>query len=366
MRAGIKRRRRLGRQRRLAEQIRRIRHALGAQGLAAAAVLILSVAVAALLDIDRKNRGNVEELVAYAESDGMDPVALVVAAGKAHRILFLGDVHSAAEPKRIAVAAIEALARGPGLDAVVLEVSSAEQPYIDQYLASDPEDASILLAHPRTLRDHWGISREYLEIYRCVWRLNRVLGPERQIRIVAADLPDWPPVRAVGPRDAARQYALRDEHMADLLEREVLSRDPRARVLIFMGGYHGLKQGHAELHLGVGAPVRVDWLGGRLRQKYPGQVYTVVSDGAPEPTQFGAIASYGATRVFDLFRRHLPASRAPFALRVDERFDFVRQPFYEPNGPGMNLDLQPDDYRLRDVVDAYIYLGVARGIERRR
>ena len=68
----------------------------------------------------------------------------------------------------------------------------------------------------------------------------------------------------------------------------------------------------------------------------------------------------------DLFRRHLPASRAPFALRVDERFDFVRQPFYEPNGPGMNLDLQPDDYRLRDVVDAYIYLGVARGIERRR
>lgn len=330
---------------------------VGFGGIAAGTVLILTIATAALIDRWGGREEEAEALLEYARTARTEPVALALAAAQRHRVLFLGDVHPAAQPKRIAAELIEELARGPGLDVVVLEVAADEQPAIDAYLASDPEDPGILLSHPRTLRQHWGASREYLEIYRRVWRLNRALGPDRHIRIIAADLPDWPPVRPVSPHAAVRLYAERDAYMADRLEREVFARHPHARVLVFMGGYHGIKSGGATLHYGGGPPVNVTWLATRLRERRLADVYTILLDGSPLTAAFGDIRSYGATRVFDFFRSRLPDVPAPFALHVDERFDFLRDPFYASSGPGMNLEILPRGYRLRDVADAYVFLG---------
>jgi len=330
---------------------------LGFGGIAAGTVLVLTIATAALIDRWGGREEEAQALLEYARTARTDPIALALAAAQRHRVLFLGDVHPAAQPKRIAGELIEELARGPGLDVVVLEVAADEQPAIDAYLGSDPEDVGILLSHPRTLRQHWGASREYLEIYRRVWRLNRALGADRRIRIIAADLPDWPPLRPISPHAAIRLYAERDAYMADRLEQEVFARHPQARVLVFMGGYHGIKSGGATLHYGGGPPVDVTWLATRLRQRRLADVYTILLDGSPLTAAFGDIQSYGATRVFDLFRSRLSGVPAPFALYIDERFDFLRDPFYESSGPGMNLEILPRGYRLRDVADAYVYLG---------
>lgn len=330
---------------------------LGFGGIAAGTVLALTIATAALIDRWGGSEEDAEALLAYARTAHTEPVALALAAARRHPVLFLGDVHPAAAPKRIAAELIGELARGPGLDVVVLEVASDQQAAIDAYLASDPEDASILLSNPRSLRQHWGVSREYLEIYRSVWRLNRALGPGRRIRVLAADLPDWPPTRALSPQAAVRLYARRDAFMADRIEQEVFARHPHARVLVFMGGYHGIKSGGATLRYGGGPPVGVTWLATRLRERRLADVYTILLDGSPLTAAFGDIRSYGATRVFDLFRSRLSGVPAPFALHIDERFDFLHDPFYESSGPGMNLEILPQGYRLRDVADAYVYLG---------
>lgn len=347
--------------RRARRHLPRRRLPIGPGGLAILAVLVLTIGTAMLLR-DRRSWAEVGGLLEYARTRQLDPVSLAVAAGRSRRMVFLGDVHSSAEPKRIAAETIEVLARRPGLDAVVLEVDADQQPYIDRYLESDPENTSILFAHPRTLREHWGASRDYLEIYRRVWRLNRALGPGRRIRIIAADLPGWPPAQPLPPRAAAVRYARRDAFMAELVEREILDGNPRARVLIFMGGYHALKGGHAALHFGGGSPVAVTWLATRLHQEHPGEIFTILVDGGPRPTGYGFATSYGSTRIFDLFRKHLPRATAPFGLVVNDRFDFVSEPIYETRTPELDLSIGPDGYRLQEVIDGYIYLGVARGV----
>lgn len=116
-----------------------------------------------------------DSLVAYVRGHAEPPDSLVLRAFESHHLVFVGDVHPAAEPKRLVARLVPALVAQARLDALVLEVPFEQQPVIDAYLASDPEDVAVLLGHPLTLRAHWGASREYLEIYRGVWSANR--GP---------------------------------------------------------------------------------------------------------------------------------------------------------------------------------------------
>lgn len=351
MRSELRRGRRRARRR-----LRRHRLRVDASWYVGAGVLALGLAVAALLE-GRRAEADVAHLVEYARARRIAPVELVEAAGRANRIVFLGDVHHAHAPKLLAAAAVEALARGPGLDALVLEVGADQQPYIDAYLASEPENAAILLAHPRTLHQARGVDRSYLEIYRRVWKLNQELGPGRRIEIIAADLPGWPPERRHPPAVAARRYAARDAHMEQVIEREVLAGNPLARVLIFMGGYHGLKHGGATLAVAGAPPVRVTWLAARLLANHPGEVYTILPDAPRVPAGEDEVVAYAPTRAFELLRRNLTDAPGPFALRVDESFDFLSTPILEANLPGFELSADPEEYTLTDVIDGYVFLG---------
>jgi hypothetical protein len=329
------------------------------------AILLVAISTAALLD-GRRDRQDEAGLIDYARASQSDPIRLVVAAGHRHQIIFLGDVLPAPEPKRIAADAIDALAHGPGLDAVVLEVGSDQQHRIDAYLESEPENPGILLAEPRIVHDEWGVAPEYLEIYRRVWRLNHTLEVGRRIRILAVDLPGWPPASTLPPQTAAAQYGQRDSYMTEQLESALLAGNPRARLLIFMGGHHGLKSGQAELHAGPGTPVPVVWLGTRLRQLHPGEVFTIMVDGATRPSAPGAVMGYTASSVYDFLRKRLPDATRPFALAVDGRFDFLRAPIRATAVPGLEMRIQPNNYRLQDVADAYIFLGTGAGTGKSR
>lgn len=322
------------------------------------AALIVAVASAALID-GRRDRRDEAGLIAHARDNQGDPVRMIASAGRRHQIVFLGDLPAEPTPKRIAADAIDALAHGPGLDAVVLEIGSDLQSRIDTYLETEPENTQILLAEPRTVQSQWGVTQDYLEIYRRVWRLNRTLEPGRRIRILAADLPGWPPQSPLPPDQAAAQYAQRDAYMTERIESMILAGSPRARLLIFMGGYHGLKSGQAELIAGAGTPVPVVWLGTRLRQLHPGEVYTIVVDGGTAQLAAATVAGYTASRVYDFLRRRLPETTRPFALAVDDRFDFLRAPIRATTAPGLEMRIRPNDYRLQDVADGYIFLGSA-------
>lgn len=317
-------------------------------------VLVASVATATLLN-RRRTEMQAAELVAYAERARMDPVQLVLWGARANTIVLLGDVAGLTAPKRIAARAIDALARGPGLDAVVLDVPESLQPVIDRYLESDPEDAGLLAVSPGALPSASSVAHAYLQIYRAVWRFNQTVGPARRIRIVAAGLPtDGAAAGVRAPHVIASQYARRDEHMMQRTEEEVLQRSPGARVLVFAEGYHVLQRGRGRLHFAGGMPIDVIWLGARLAARHPTQVFSILIDRAPASAGLGI--EYTATRVADLLRKGVWTVTAPFGVPLDRHFDFVREPIHTAVGPGLRLEILPDGYRLRELADGYIYL----------
>lgn len=295
-----------------------------------------------------------DALVRYVRARAESPDSLVLRAFESHRLVFLGDVHPAAEPKRLVARLIPELARRGRLDALVLEVPFEQQPVIDVYLRSDPEDVGILVGHPLTLRAHWGASREYLEIYRAVWSANRAGA---RVRIVAADAPRGPP-QVGSEREAVARYARRDAVMARRILHEVLEPDPDARVLIFLGGYHGLKRLGADVEWN-GARARVRWMAARLEERWPEPVYTILADGGPEPAPDRDGPSHGATRWFALFRARVePEVPAPFAVALDPVFDAWPRPLLDLREGAISLRFRPREYGLVGSVDAYLYLGL--------
>jgi hypothetical protein len=321
----------------------------------AIATVLAIVLIAALLDWRGRGTADVQ-LVASMRQAAQDPYTLITGGARAHRFVFLGDLPGAVVPKRFAATVIERLAADPGLDAVALPVDAELQPVIDRYLDSHPEDASILLARPRALREWEGTGRAYLDIYRTVWRLNQELGADRRIRIFAIDMVGWAGDPGRSPARLARDYAVRDSVMVARITEELLTRDQRARVLFFVDGLNALKTGGARVQTGGAGLVEGEWLAARLRRAHPGEVFTVLLDAPPGRVVGGEVAVYRGTRFYESLRR---ADDLPdrFGVRIDESLDGVIRPIRATSAPGITVDIVPQDYRLRDVADVYVLLG---------
>ncbi len=329
--------------------------------IVAVVLLIAIIGTAALLNGRNRDSASLA-LVKEIRADHVAPLALISTAASTHRFLFLSDIPGSTETKLLAGSVIDTLAKSPGLDMIILEVPSDEQPYIDTYLDSNPENAAILMSRPRLLGNAGG-SQAVLALYRRVWKLNRSLGAARQIRIAFVDVPNWPPAGVQRPRETASIYASRDRAMFDQIEKTVLARHPAARILAFMSTNHVLRTGVEKLRFAGGQPISVTPLAELEAKEHPGEVYSVLVDAPSVASSSGKPGTVGATKVFDIVRRNLPDLGSSFGMRVGPGFDVLREPVYEREVGGVKVDIEPHDYHLRDVVDGYIYLGYGAKLE---
>ena len=272
-----------------------------------------------------------------------DPFRFVQSALGRHQVVFLGDVHPLAQPKLLVERLIREQAPTAPIHLLALEVASEHQEVIDRYLASRPEDVGILLARPRTLRAHWGASAEYLSIYRAVHHWNRSHA-EQPVRIVAADVRGWP-MAPLTEGMAAGGFANRDQWMASGF-RKVLAEHPDRRVLVFMGGYHGLKVVGGSVTVGAVTERFDRWFAGYLADGGV-DIYSILTDARQE-------RGHGATRVFD---RLAAGRREDFAVELDSTTDVVDQPLHDIEQEGYALEFQPGRFPLRRAVDALLVLG---------
>jgi hypothetical protein len=319
----------------------------------AVALAVLALIIAAALVLDRGAGAELEPVQEALATRGRPPVEIVEGVGRVGQIVLLSDIQGHGGPKRVAAEAIRALAEGPGLDAVVLEVPSDEQPYIDTYLNRSQEDATLLLARPAAVREHTGMAREYLEIYRMVWRMNQEVGAARRIRVIAVDHPDWPPPDGASPQDVADRYARRAPYMLERMDQELLALMPEARVLVFVDGYLTLQRSHGRLSFAGGATRDVPWLGELLRERAATAPRTVLIDAATSATAVHRLPRYHGTELHRPLRRAVDRSAG---IRIDETFSVIRSPILETAAPGLRLEIVPRGYVLREVADGYIFL----------
>lgn len=324
---------------------------LGITGAFAVGALLVIVVAAWL--VDRRGASAPDRrLVALAESSHEDPLDLLTRAARANRIVFLSDIHNATSPKRLAAHAVPRIAATSGLDAIAIEVGSDQQPYIDAYLDRSPEDASVLLSHPKTIGEPGSATRAFLDLYHAVWQLNEKLGADQRIRIVAADLPGWPLAAANVSGDAAGRMGKRDEQMQNVIE-NIIARIPNARILIFMSGLHGLKRGSVLVQSGGSEAVTVTPLAERLTQQTD-EVYTFLVDAPSSGLTTGELAPYVGTRVAEILAR--ANVNKSFGATIGSEFDYLKQPIVEKKTPGIEYSILPRAYKLRDAADGYLYL----------
>jgi hypothetical protein len=281
-------------------------------------------------------------LLAALTGPPVDPLQFLQAAVRDHQIVFLGDIHPLAEPKLLVTSLIREQREDQAIDLLALEVASEQQEWIDRYLSSSPENIRLLLDHPRTLRAHWGVSAEYLGIYREVYRWN-LEHPRHPVRILAADLRGWP-IAPLTPHMATGGFVNRDVWMAAAF-RKMLEQRPTWRVLIFMGGYHGLKSVGGQVAIGRVHDRFDHWFAGYLLDDGT-QVYTILSDARQTGTR-------PATRMFE---RLAAMSGGNFATALDSTTDDVREPLYDVDQEGFSLEFWPSRFALRLAADAMLIL----------
>lgn len=331
-----------------------LRQPLSWQRGGALALVALLVVMATALFVDSGEDAAVTPVAEYAEQRGVEPMALVESMGRSARVLLLSDVHGQRGPKQVAAAAIRTLAAGPGLDAVLLEVPSDEQRYIDAYFSQSADDATVLLSRPRAIREQDGNPRDYLEVYRAIRETNDAVGAARRIRVIAGDLPDWPPPEGAAPEQVARLYAQRPEHMLRRLDEELFSITPDARVLVFVDGYLTLQQTQGELQFAGGDAVRTEWLGELLRRRSATDTRTLLID---SPTaRSGTVERLPRYRGTELYRPLRRTLDRDLGVRVQDAFSGVRDPVVTVSSPGLRLEILPRGYTLREVADGYLFL----------
>lgn len=332
-----------------------MRQPLSWQRGGAVALAVLVVVMVAALVLDSGGTAELDPVVQALEQRGREPADLVERMGRAARVVLLSDVPGQRAPKRLAAQSVRTLAAGPGLDAVVLDVPAEEQPYIDAYLNRSVEDATVLMSRPRAVREHEGLARDYLEIYRAVREINEGVGAARRIRVIAAGLPDWPPPEGAAPEEVARLYSLRAQHMLRRMDEEVFSLMPEARVLVFVDGYLTQKRTRGLLRFGGGEAVEVEWLGELLRRRAPADTRTILLEvAAGRGGAVQRIPNYHGTELYRPLRRELSETAA---VQVGEAFGVIRNPVLEFSSPGLRLEILPRGYTLREVADGYVFYG---------
>lgn len=171
----------------------------------------------------------------------LDAIPAILDAFRTHQLVAIGDAHGNRQGDAFRLALVRDPRFAAAVDDILVESgNSRHQEIIDRFVRGEdvPRDA---LQRPwlDTTQQHVA-SLDVPELVTTVRGLNASLPPERRMRILLGEPPiDWDRLRA--PEDLkqweAQPIAKRDQFAADLLRREVFSRNRRALALYGAGHF---------------------------------------------------------------------------------------------------------------------------------
>jgi hypothetical protein len=169
----------------------------------------------------------------------VDPVTAILDAFDAYQIVALGEGnHGNLQGHAFRLALIQHPRFAETVNDIVVEFGNARfQPLMDRFVGGDE-------VPPASLRRIWQDTTQpfttwdspiYEELFQAVRTVNSNRAPDRQLRVLLGDPPiDW---NVIQDAEQARQWLeSRDTYPAELIKREVLSRNRRA--LVIYGDMH--------------------------------------------------------------------------------------------------------------------------------
>jgi hypothetical protein len=279
----------------------------------------------------------------------IEPVGAILDAFRAHPVVMLGHPHGIEQRHRFHLSLIRDPRFPNYVNDIVEECGNARhQERIDRFVSGQEVPYS-------ELRQVWEdtISAApncdqpmYEELYRTVRDINRTLPRERRIRVVLGDVPiDWRGVRTFA--DLVAWDAQRYEHMANVVQREVLAKGGRA--LVLYGDMHAQRKNERVNFESA------DNVAARLERDGTTTVFTVWSNigpNRPDVSQFQAdVRTWVAPRLALLRGTVLGTRDFADYFTSDGRFtlrDGRPQPIARERWAPM---------RMQEQFDAVLYLG---------
>ena len=168
----------------------------------------------------------------------VDPIAAIADALRSHRIVAFSDAHGNREMYAFALAVIRDARVRAAINDVVIENGNARyQDVMDRYVRGEnvSYDEVRHVWHETTQTQTLGPRDGVIpELYQLIRMLNQGLPRQRQLRVLLGDPPiDWRAVKT--PADHRPWIEKRDSHGAEVIRREVVSRNRRGLVIYGQG-----------------------------------------------------------------------------------------------------------------------------------
>jgi hypothetical protein len=237
---------------------------------------VLCFVLVLLMPIDRpttQSRGGPAQAVNSSPEPAMDAI---LALFDVYQAVGINSAHQLKDVDDFILAMVRHPQFADVVNDIVVECGNAlYQPVLDRYVAG--EDVAIADAQQvwrNTTQPMCSVSPFYAQFFPLVRRINQTRPATKRLRIIAADPPiDWKSINNAAQVDAF--LARRDEHIALVMEKEVLAKKRKALMLF----------GIAHLAHGAGTP---DPAGAqfaiqrgavsRFEENYPGATFVIEVD----------------------------------------------------------------------------------------
>ncbi len=292
------------------------------------------------------------ELAGYVAAHADTPEQYVVNKLARYDVVFLAEDH-AIKHNLLLVQRLVPLLYQAGVYTLGMEFGASEdQSELDELVTAKRYDAT----RARRLMFNYNVGwpyREYMDIYRAAWNLNRSLPPgARKFRVLNLSYQyDWSAYAGNRTPEVFARVHFRgnpEVYRAEVVRREILAKGEK--ILILAGNSHAFTRYAQPVddYLSVGFyRLETRYMGGLLYQQVPTKVFTIQLHRAfDSQTGGGAELLHPADGAVEQVMSRLPGRRVGFDL-VDTPLGELRDHSYYAIGH--------PDLRLGDLADGYIY-----------
>jgi hypothetical protein len=301
------------------------------------------------LDAERR-----PQLEAWLDGNGLPPEGFVLDLFQRHDVVFLGEQHRI-KHDLIFVQSLIPVLHEAGVHVLATEfVRREDQPLLDSLLAGSEYDESLARRIGFRQSVTWAY-REYLDVYRAAWELNRRIDAgEPLFRVLGMnDSPDWSHIQRPEDRESGeimkRVWRGGGEHLwAEAILEAV---DAGEKVLAHCGIHHAFTEYRQPVVIN-GEFVRFEAIrAGNFVFDEIGKRCVTVFLHAPwrGPGGYGDRLAHPADGVIDALMLGLPGGPRPVG------FELRDSPFGSIRPQNCVYRHGYDDFRLEDFCDGWIY-----------